>query len=231
MTEKIIIKSEHYKVAKMSTIIFLIGLVITLIWNIGGLSHSAASYEERTRTMSKYWSEERILDEYGTKGEYIFEHFYAGYYTCHADGAYSIIPLVGFSFVALIIYCGMRGYSLTVTDKRIYGNTWLGKRVDLPVDSISAISKVSAFKGIAVATSSGKIEFLLVKNANKVYEELNNLLVERQSHHSVQTQGEIINAETSFFNINELKKYKELLDAGIISQEEFDTKKKQLLNL
>ena len=32
-------------------------------------------------------------------------------------------------------------------------------------------------------------------------------------------------------NADELKKYKELLDEGIISQEEFDAKKKQLLNL
>ena len=231
MGEKIIIKSDHYNAAKIATIIFLIGLVITLMWNINGLCHSAESYEERIRTMSKYWSEEKILDEYGTKEEYIFEHFYAGYYTCHESGAYSIIPLGVFSLVAVIIYCGMRGYSLTVTDKRIYGNTWLGKRVDLPVDSISAISAVSVFKGIAVATASGKIQFLLVKNADKVYEELNNLLVKRQIPRSVQAQGEIINSETDFSNINELKKYKELLDAEIITQEEFDAKKKQLLDL
>ena len=32
-------------------------------------------------------------------------------------------------------------------------------------------------------------------------------------------------------NVDELKKYKELLDQGIITQEEFDTKKKQLLDL
>jgi predicted Zn-dependent peptidase len=32
-------------------------------------------------------------------------------------------------------------------------------------------------------------------------------------------------------NADELKKYKELLDAGIITQEEFDAKKKQLLGL
>lgn len=30
---------------------------------------------------------------------------------------------------------------------------------------------------------------------------------------------------------DEIKKYKELLDLGIITQEEFDQKKKQLLNL
>ena len=39
----------------------------------------------------------------------------------------------------------------------------------------------------------------------------------------------IENDETS--NADELKKYKELLDSGVITQEEFDAKKKQLLNL
>ncbi|MBQ2940785.1 MAG: SHOCT domain-containing protein [Clostridia bacterium] len=32
-------------------------------------------------------------------------------------------------------------------------------------------------------------------------------------------------------NADELKKYKELLDSGVITQEEFDAKKKQLLGL
>ena len=32
-------------------------------------------------------------------------------------------------------------------------------------------------------------------------------------------------------NMDELKQLKELLDTGVISQEEFDTKKKQLLGL
>lgn len=36
---------------------------------------------------------------------------------------------------------------------------------------------------------------------------------------------------TVFSFADELKKFKELLDSGIISQEEFDAKKKQLLNL
>lgn len=38
-----------------------------------------------------------------------------------------------------------------------------------------------------------------------------------------------INVDTS--NADELKKYKDLLDSGIITQEEFDQKKKQLLDL
>ena len=38
-------------------------------------------------------------------------------------------------------------------------------------------------------------------------------------------------ANTNIGVADELKKYKELLDSGVISQEEFDAKKKQLLEL
>ena len=38
------------------------------------------------------------------------------------------------------------------------------------------------------------------------------------------------NVVTPLSAADELKKYKDLLDAGVITQEEFDEKKKQLLN-
>ncbi len=47
--------------------------------------------------------------------------------------------------------------------------------------------------------------------------------------------GEVVQANSTPISItsatDELKKYKELLDSGVISQEEFDAKKKQLLGL
>ena len=42
---------------------------------------------------------------------------------------------------------------------------------------------------------------------------------------------QVINNLHETSNADELKKYKELLDSGVITQEEFDAKKKQLLNL
>ena len=39
------------------------------------------------------------------------------------------------------------------------------------------------------------------------------------------------NQTANYSNADELKKFKELLDSGVISQEEFDAKKKQLLGL
>ena len=48
----------------------------------------------------------------------------------------------------------------------------------------------------------------------------------------MERQREKVNANTqSASNADELKKFKDLLDSGVITQTEFDEKKKQLLNL
>ena len=115
---------------------------------------------------------------------------------------------------------------IVVTDKRVYGRATFGKRVDLPLDSISAVG-TSALWGIDVGTSSGRIHFKLIKNKDEIHSELSKLLMERQ--HSEKQNNIPLNNSTS--NADELKKFKELLDSGVITQEEFDAKKKQLLGL
>lgn len=135
-----------------------------------------------------------------------------------------------FAFISLVLFllwfCMICKIQITVTDKRVYGKTYFGRRVDLPIDSISAIGS-SMFNGIAVATSSGKISFAFIENSQLVREEILNLLVLRQEEKKKESSPALM--QTS--NVDELKKYKELLDSGIISQEEFDQKKKQLLGL
>lgn len=132
----------------------------------------------------------------------------------------------GIALLGVLIYWWLGKMQLTVTDKRVYGKATFGKRVDLPLDSISAVG-TSALWGIDVGTSSGRIHFKLVKNKDKIHSELSKLLMERQ--HSEKQNNIQTNTTTS--NADELKKYKELLDGGIITQEEFDAKKKQLLGL
>ena len=133
----------------------------------------------------------------------------------------------------------LSSYSITVTNKRVFGKTKFGKRVDLPIDSISAIA-MSAFKGIAVATSSGKIKFGFIKNRDEIHKVISNLLIERQKSSKNETTktgyqpasvSPINKPAASVNGTEEIKKYKELLDSGIITQEEFDAKKKQLLGL
>ena len=66
------------------------------------------------------------------------------------------------------------------------------------------------------------IKFKCIKNRDEIYETIGKLLVERQA--SKTTSNEASSAD-------DLKKYKDLLDTGVISQEEFDAKKKQILGV
>ena len=56
-------------------------------------------------------------------------------------------------------------------------------------------------------------------------ENIKSVIIEKKK--SVQSKSEGLNIS----NADELKKYKDLLDNGVISQEEFDAKKKQILGL
>ena len=128
----------------------------------------------------------------------------------------------------LVIYLWLKNYELVVTDKRVYGRAAFGKRVDLPIDSVSAIGTMW-LKGISIATSSGKVAFLMIKNRDEIHKCVSDLLIDRQAKNNAPVTT--IKQEIPQSNADELKKYKELLDMGVISQEEFDTKKKQLLGL
>jgi hypothetical protein len=132
--------------------------------------------------------------------------------------------LAAFLFVCGVIFClcWIR-VELTVTNKRIYGKAAFGKRVDLPIDSISAIG-TSMLWGIDIGTSSGRIHFKFVENNDKIHSVLSKLLVERQQE---KTLSNIQTASSA----DELKKFKELLDSGAITQEEFNLKKERILGL
>ena len=136
------------------------------------------------------------------------------------------IPLI---ILALVFHFWMSGCKITVTDKRVFGKAAFGKRVDLPFDMISSVGS-GAFKSIAVATSSGKISFWLLANRDEVFDIISQTLLLRQETKKASTTT-TIKQEIPQSNADELKKYKDLLDSGVITQEEFDAKKKQLLGL
>jgi len=131
--------------------------------------------------------------------------------------------------VTALVYWAMSCCQIVVTDKRIYGKVAFGKQVDLPLDSVSAVAVTSVFtQGVSVATSSGRITFFYLANRNDVSQAIRELLVKRQNKAQMPT---VVKQEVTQSSADELKKFKELLDTGVITQEEFDTKKKQLLGL
>ena len=131
--------------------------------------------------------------------------------------------------LGIIMYMYVSQCVLVVTDKRVYGRAAFGKRVDLPLDSISAVSLSSVFDGIGVSTSAGRISFVAIKNSKEIQKEISELLIERQKNGNQTTTT--IQQELPQSNADEIEKFKNLLDKGVITQEEFDAKKKQLLGL
>lgn len=136
--------------------------------------------------------------------------------------------LLIFIIAFLILYLSGKVQQITVTDKRVYGIAAHKSRVDLPLDSVSAVA-TSAFKGLSVATSSGRITFIGIKNRDEIHKVISDLLIERQSKPKAVVQEEKPAAPSNV--AEQLKQLKELVDAGILTQEEFDAKKKQLLGL
>ena len=130
-------------------------------------------------------------------------------------------------FVVLIVYLVHRKCEITVTEKNVRGKAILGKEVVLPIDMISAYLTRSFMSTIAVSTSSGLTKFALIGNYVEIGNVLSAMINERQEN-TVKVENNI-NASNS--NMEDIVKLKNLLDMGIITQEEFDAKKKQLLGL
>jgi len=133
-----------------------------------------------------------------------------------------IITLLGLAFLFVSWKPG-----LYITEKKVYGTTLWGKRVDIPLDSISAVSSTSFFAGITVASSSGRISFVFLENKDKIFKIISKLIQDRQE----EKKSIEVHPNEKQNPTDELKKFKELFDMGAITQEEFDAKKKQLLDL
>ena len=130
--------------------------------------------------------------------------------------------------VSLIIFLATVKCELTITEKNVKGKAIFGKEVVLPLYMISAFSTQKLFATIAVATSSGITKFSLIGNYNEIGQVLSQLINERQRD-TVTTKNTDSTSQNS--NMDDLVKLKSLLEQGVITQEEFDAKKKQLLGL
>ena len=214
--EKIIIKGERYNIKKISLIWLAVTAAILL-------PLSLIIYQSMYDTAYYFHKDHSFCVVCG--------NYYSTSEACAtADARYYLwftlfIPAI-ISFLLLSLFFLLTYFiEIIVTDKRVYGKTYFGRSVDLPFDSISSVGS-SWLKGVAVATSSGKISFILLKNAQRIHKEITTLLIDRQNKKEQEKPVLVSNS-----NADELKKYKELLDSGIITQEEFDAKKKQLLGL
>lgn len=111
-----------------------------------------------------------------------YESYMRNYYYTYAPDIFDYIDsffiILCVDILWFIWFWAMCKTEIVVTDKRIIGKT-LFSRVDLPLDSISAVQK-SIFNVIAVATSSGVIRFFFIQDVEEVRKEICTLLLDRQ---------------------------------------------------
>ena len=219
MTEKILYKTES-RFKKQFINKWLIVLCIGLLF----ISFCILRLPDAIDYLTDYPQSKYLQEEYSSAiHAFIFGGNTDYYFGCFAIG---ISPLIIFWIVKLFEWMIKAG-ELVVTDKRVYGKIAFGKRVDLPLDSISSVSLTMAlWRGLSVSTSSGHITFYLLPSPKDVHQSISQLLIDRQNAVRSMTKSELSSSQA-----DELKKYKNLLDSGIITQEEFEAKKKQLLNL
>lgn len=238
MEEKMIIQSKrsYIKALKMIICILLIIEIIglLLVFVISPLMYND-EHEFYVNHQKKYitylgdyqyvhddytYLDSNYEEEWSRKWNMAYHTQLAGYIVC---------GIGGLSLFFLLFLWAIAKMEINVTDKRVYGKARFGKRVDLPLDSISAVA-TGILKGISVASSSGKIHFTGISNNKEIHEAISNLLIERQGKEKP-VATTTIKQEIPQSKADELKKFKELLDSGVITQEEFDAKKKQLLGL
>ena len=138
-------------------------------------------------------------------------------------------------FILLVHFITKKTYdqaNIVVTNYKIVGSYGLKGQMNIPIDSVSSVVADTLHShGIGFTCAGNEYKVYYIENRNEIIDVVNKLITER-----VANKSQVISSVNIEQNINndittELRKYKSLLDDGLITQEEYDTKKKQLLEL
>lgn len=249
--EKIVIKSERESIVKLVAIIAVFGVVFIVLGVIIGIKdkndyrkHLSDAYDSfkisstptyslthnrEAYKMSEIYSQKKKVYKGDSLKDNVIDEAMDGLYT--PDYTLKLPLIIGggiMIFFAAMILEAFRKVELTVTDKRVTGKCAWGKVVELPINQVSAIA-MGGKKGVAIATSSGMVKFSYIKNREQIFNAVSELLKNKQDT-PVQAAAPVVQ-NISQSDADELAKFKQLLDSGAITQEEYDAKKKQLLGL
>ena len=137
--------------------------------------------------------------------------------------------LIFISVMVLIFFFGVMKSNLLITEKEVKGKGLFGQTIVLPLYKISGYYANKVFSSVDISTDSKKVKFYCIKNHKEIGEVLSKIINKRQEN--TQISPKAVEEHQKENNLDELKKLKELLDSGVITQEEFEIKKKQILGL
>lgn len=221
MEQNIVIKGTPQK-NKPALITIIVGIVLLLT------SFVVASYVFDNVDGYKYFG-------YGIGGWYTWcviydfefgEFFIGEFFNFECYYGYMIMLGVVALIVGIIMKSNTEKCEITVTNEAISGKLPHGKAVHIPLNQITAINR-SSFNGVSITSIGNVSNFHCIENREEVMKAISYLLANPQQSSAQPTQSASANGSEA----EQLKRLKDLLDSGVLTQEEFDAKKKQILGL
>lgn len=197
----------------------------------GYFIYSRNIYGDELETCS--YNDEGVLRRFYDDSR-IIKHF--GWYVWTTAPVYVIIGLFLIFLLVVILRSNSKKCSLELNQDGVFGckkTLFSNKSINQPFEKIDSIyqkngliDKVLGGQTIMISSASSKIRFLCIANAqefvDKTLEEL------KKYKESVASTKEKAPASSESDAMDALLKLKSLLDQGLISQEEFEEKRKSL---
>lgn len=148
--------------------------------------------------------------------EYLFYNSFLSYSFAHINNFVCIyIVLFLFAFLISILYILNKKKSILVKKDVIICKKISGRDVQFMINDIKSVETIF-LKGLKIRGNGFNYRIFLVSNNEELKNEITNLLVKKNK----ETVGVA----------DELIKFQKLLDAGIITKEEFENMKKEILS-
>ena len=113
-----------------------------------------------------------------------------------------------------------------VTERTVYGKSFWGRTVMLPIQQITAVVSAKVYSRLTIVTTNGRVHFIMIGNHAKIALAIRTLISQVQEDTLVKKSVKALNEGPS---LSEEEKLLGLLNQDIITQEEFDAKKAQIL--
>ena len=221
MEQNIVIKGTPQK-NKPALILLIAGISLVLI----SLIVASWAYDEVDLYMYFGFGVSGWFPGWIKYDDSFIDFFFGEFFNFDCYYGYLIMLGVVALIVGIIMKSNTEKCEITVTNEAISGKLPHGKEVHIPLNQITAINR-SSFNGVSITSIGNVSNFHCIENREEVMKAISYLLANPQQSSVQPTQSASANGSEA----EQLKRLKDLLDSGVLTQEEFDAKKKQILGL
>ena len=226
MDQNIIIKGTPQK-NKVSAIV----RTASVIAFVCALLFSVYAYQNLERYFSLGWGYGGTWYYFIGYDDDFWAYFWGEFFSFRLMYGYILIASVIAFVVSIIMKTNTEKCEITVTNEAISGKLPRGKEVHIPLNQITAINR-SSFNGVSITSIGNVSNFHCIENREEVMKAISYLLANPTQGNTQPAQSSSMATVSGEGNeAEQLKRLKDLLDAGVLTQEEFDAKKKQILGL